>query len=446
MDIHRIAEKTLIGKSRPHHKVFRELLRNCPQRKEFRKLQTEHPDLKLRGQYLAYCLGARPKCVMCRDRYTSFSFREGQPKFAKYCGPACSNAHIDKIYKGSKSLKETCERERAVVANIFKKYKSNTVSSLSSGQIRAFRAAVSSNGGQPREYDILKRLTPELRAVWVNLPCTKPRQRLLLATGKAEFGAACRRCGEPVKLGFYGYSEYCSSKCATLSTAQVRITKESIAKTKITMRKRHLSGEGKEVYLGKVSKGVRAWGSKLHGGYPQYPNLTNNDVRAHAVKAGMLYKYGVTNPSNLAWVRKKQLASGHSTKPFTLGSRDVRVQGYEDKALTYLLRYYNPDELRVASEGRVPVIRYTYNGKERQYYPDLFIPKENRIVEVKSIATLAKSAEVWDMNKAKFAAVKAQGYTFGLLVMRPNGSWASMPRGLAKLSHSQILNYYRASR
>jgi len=57
---------------------------------------------------------------------------------------------------------------------------------------------------------------------------------------------------------------------------------------------------------------------------------------------------------------------------------------------------------------------YTFEGKHRRYYPDIFIPSENLIIEVKSLYTATQDV---DRNNAKWEATKSAGYVFELLIL-----------------------------
>jgi len=61
----------------------------------------------------------------------------------------------------------------------------------------------------------------------------------------------------------------------------------------------------------------------------------------------------------------------------------------------------------------MPEIRYMFEGKEHRYYPDFYIPSENKIIEVKSEYTLQAD---WEQNQAKFKATRNLGFDFNLEV------------------------------
>lgn len=109
-------------------------------------------------------------------------------------------------------------------------------------------------------------------------------------------------------------------------------------------------------------------------------------------------------------------AGGPKLKDLRFGRRSVKVQGYEDDALRYLLRCgVNPSKLAVSKEEGVPNIAYTWQKRERMYWPDFYHVEKNIIVEVKSLFTLLSV----DFKKtcAKAKACLDQGYRFKLLLV-----------------------------
>ena len=78
---------------------------------------------------------------------------------------------------------------------------------------------------------------------------------------------------------------------------------------------------------------------------------------------------------------------------FVMPSGEVRkVQGYERFALTELLKTYTEDQLKTSTKN-VPRFQYECNGKKRYHFPDIFIPHENKLVEVKSTWTFKCKAD-----------------------------------------------------
>lgn len=124
-------------------------------------------------------------------------------------------------------------------------------------------------------------------------------------------------------------------------------------------------------------------------------------------------------------VRKPRLSGRPKAKEYKLGRRQVSVQGYEPQALDLLQRRYSPVQIVVGKE--VPIFEYPIEGRTRRYYPDIFIPDENRIIEVKSTFTLCSNSATLSKIKRKRRAVLRAGYRFNLMVMSPSGSRIKLP-------------------
>lgn len=79
--------------------------------------------------------------------------------------------------------------------------------------------------------------------------------------------------------------------------------------------------------------------------------------------------------------RKKE----QSYKSYFIKHEDetIRVQGYERFVIPEFLKKYARSDLKIGFEENDP-IEYFFDNRIRDYYPDLLIVSENRIVEVKS--------------------------------------------------------------
>lgn len=99
-------------------------------------------------------------------------------------------------------------------------------------------------------------------------------------------------------------------------------------------------------------------------------------------------KYGVSNPFFLPNVRKRSAVANSIGREFTLPSgKIIRVRGYEDAAIVKLLKDYSESELVLDDtlvKYNLPIFTYIDNRRHiLKYYPDIFIPKENKIIEIK---------------------------------------------------------------
>ena len=110
--------------------------------------------------------------------------------------------------------------------------------------------------------------------------------------------------------------------------------------------------------------------------------ISQNPKIREKAELTMLKKYGVKHFSQCSSVYKNQIA--YSNKLYTFPSgKSVQIQGYENFALDVLINKYNENEI-INKRCEVPRIEYDFNKKKHYYFPDIFIPKDNLIIEVKS--------------------------------------------------------------
>jgi hypothetical protein len=134
--------------------------------------------------------------------------------------------------------------------------------------------------------------------------------------------------------------------------------------------------------------------------------------------ATSLDKYGVEYPNQSPLIQEKNQNCGFRRKEFVMPSGAIRiVQGYEPFALKELLTTYTEDQI-VTERKAIPRIAYTANGKQRYYFPDIYIPHEQRIIEVKSTWTYSCAT---DTIYQKAEATRAAGYTYDLFIYNAKG-------------------------
>ena len=130
-------------------------------------------------------------------------------------------------------------------------------------------------------------------------------------------------------------------------------------------------------------------------------------------KAAVKLKYGVENVMQVYDVFTKQQKSSHTVKYINIDGVDIQYQGYELKGIEYLLSIgININEI-VIGKSNIPVINYIFRGKNKIYFPDIYIPHINHIIEVKSKWTMQKE---YEQNIAKRDACIKAGYLFDFLV------------------------------
>lgn len=149
----------------------------------------------------------------------------------------------------------------------------------------------------------------------------------------------------------------------------------------------------------------------------EYPS--QNQSIKDKVKQTCFKKYGVTNPTLNPEFAQKASNNSYQTKFYTLPSGNIiKYQGYENFALDELLKTITEEHI-LNSKIDVPNIWYNdLNGKKHKHYVDIFIPSQNRCIEVKSEWTYnIKSNNVI----LKQQAAKELGYKYEIWIYDKNG-------------------------
>ena len=158
-------------------------------------------------------------------------------------------------------------------------------------------------------------------------------------------------------------------------------SKSDIQKEK--SRKTKLERYGNETY----SNHIQANNTRINKTIEE-KNLINEKRRITNIK-----KYGVSNVLLSDLTNLKKSAKSNSVgKDFILPNGEiVGIRGYEGIALNTLFEQtYTIDDIIFHNTKRkvdpnLPVFEYTDTRRHRlRYYPDIYIPSENRIIEVKS--------------------------------------------------------------
>jgi hypothetical protein len=165
----------------------------------------------------------------------------------------------------------------------------------------------------------------------------------------------------------------------------------------------------KEVQEKRVETNLEKYGGKSP--------LQNQEIQKKSKKT-MMEKYGVEHALQSEELFTKQQMNAYSLKEYTMPSGIVRkVQGFEIFALNELIKLYSENQIQTG-KGNVPRIKYQIQNNTHYYFPDIFIPHENKIIEVKSIWTYEKDKE---KNKLKEIACVDNGYNFELWIYDKNG-------------------------
>lgn len=149
-------------------------------------------------------------------------------------------------------------------------------------------------------------------------------------------------------------------------------------------------------------------------------NYFKTDDFREKVEKTWIGKYGVRNPQQNIEVHKRNIKSRLDYKSYTTSSgKTLRVQGYEPQALDLLFKSYDENDVSV-SKSEMPEFWYVdVSGKNRRYFPDIFIKSENRFIEVKSTWT-------YNINKNKIKlkckSVTDKSYKIDVWILHENGT------------------------
>ena len=130
-------------------------------------------------------------------------------------------------------------------------------------------------------------------------------------------------------------------------------------------------------------------------------------------------RYQVDYPAQNQEVAERTQKNAKKYKEYTMPSGTIRkVQGYEPFALRDLLEIYSEDQIKTDRKD-VPHVQYTVEGKKRVHFPDIFIPHENKLIEVKSTWTLRCKR---DNIQLKRNACEEQGFRYEIWCFDAKGN------------------------
>jgi hypothetical protein len=145
----------------------------------------------------------------------------------------------------------------------------------------------------------------------------------------------------------------------------------------------------------------------------------NKDVQ-NKIKQTNIMKYGIEHLMKNPDYLENMLKKSHKFKDYILPSGNIiKIQGYENLALNELIINENINESDIITGAKnVPTIWYNdENNKERIHFVDIFIPSQNRCIEVKSTWTFMKEGVL-----CKQKAAKELGYKYEIWVYDKKGN------------------------
>jgi hypothetical protein len=149
----------------------------------------------------------------------------------------------------------------------------------------------------------------------------------------------------------------------------------------------------------------------LHHSYLQ--NVQNK------ISSTNLIKYGVEHLMKEPAYLENMLKISHKFKDYVLPSGNIiKYQGYENCALDDLINNNTDESDIIMGTINVPIILYLdETGKQRRHFVDIFIPSQNKCIEVKSTWTFTKPNVL-----CKQIAAKQQGYKYEIWVYDKKGN------------------------
>lgn len=242
-----------------------------------------------------------------------------------------------------------------------------------------------------------------------------------------DYDKSCPTCGNKIKNRYSGLAigydhEYCSPKCAITNrkTHDTRNKTNAIrygedANKIITARGKDKRDKTNTERYGGISplccKIVREKGSdtieELYGVRNAFQSAEIKEI----IVETNIERYGHRCPMhNQEVFRKSQKANNFMRKEMILPSGKMHLfQGYENIAILDLLKIYSEEEIEL---DNTPSVNYLYE-KSKNYFPDIYIPKHNLIIEVKSTYTYSQNIA---QNLLKAKACIDAGYNFEFYV------------------------------
>ena len=226
------------------------------------------------------------------------------------------------------------------------------------------------------------------------------------ATNLIKYGDTCaRRNKDVIKKA----KNTCLLKYGVENTMQSEEVKAKVRKTNLQNWGVECSLNSKEVQ-DKIKKAMLEKFGVEH-------NFQAGELRDNR-KITFLAKYGVEYPSQNVEVMEKAQRNALKYKPYKFPSGEIRnVQGYEPLALDELVKVYSEEQLKTDRKD-VPHVEYTIGNKKHFYFPDIWIPHENKLIEVKSTWTMKKKSEI---TMAKANSCRDKGYCFEIWVYDGKG-------------------------
>jgi hypothetical protein len=150
----------------------------------------------------------------------------------------------------------------------------------------------------------------------------------------------------------------------------------------------------------------------------EYPSQ-NKEIQDKIIETN-IQKFGYKNPMQNEEIAEKSCKNCYKTKSYIFPSgKEIKCQGYEPFALQDLIKMYDENDIITGCKN-VPTIWYSdVTGKKRRHYVDVYIPSNNKCIEVKSQWTIKKkNSNIFEKQNA----AKELGYEYEIWVYDSKGN------------------------
>jgi hypothetical protein len=157
---------------------------------------------------------------------------------------------------------------------------------------------------------------------------------------------------------------------------------------------------------------------KNHGGcYCNNCTTTNSIIK---IQQTNLERYGVKNTLQDPDIAEKSSKNAYSLKKYIFPSGfEIDCQGYEPFALDEIIKTIEEKDI-ITNRKKVPEIWYIdEDNKSHRHFVDIFIPSQNKCIEVKSTWTAHKKQ---DNIFKKQEAAKQLGYEYEIWIYDSKGN------------------------
>jgi hypothetical protein len=126
-----------------------------------------------------------------------------------------------------------------------------------------------------------------------------------------------------------------------------------------------------------------------------------------------------------------------------------KVQGAEPFTLKRLIQKYKPKDIITSQSKLMITFDYKFDGKRCKYHPDFYLPKKNKIIEVKSLATLGLTHDryqffgenLFERTQAKALKVLSKGFRFQLDLYSEDGEKIKLPKSWTEMTKTDVAEY-----